>query len=458
MKAIFTTIILCLATAMSAQKTLPALYLEGTFNGDSYSLGKLTVVDTDNTKTTYRVKGKHRGSSSKKYDKKSYNLKFQDEAGEKLDVSFFGMRSDNRWILDAMPRDISRMRNRVSFDLWNEFSAPSYVSNYEEKVSNGINGTYVEVYLNDQYNGVYFLNEKVDRKQLQLKDINKYGTLRGSLYKADEVGATLFFEELAANDDKSNYNETWESVYPDAEDDGTAHWKPLSDATVFIATSDKDNFVKEVENRVDLPVWNDYLIFLLVAGINDNSGKNFFTYVYDSSSDDKRLGICPWDLDSSWGRQSDGTKVESNACQHISNMLYKKLFMWKEGYFEALKERYTALRPETFSVEHLQSLFTKYFDLLETTGAGKREKDQWNSNPVALDFTAEKKYIFDWIEQRLAYVDSFFGYTPSGIESVLYQDSYNALQNSIFSISGDIVTNPQEGKIYIQNGKKIVFK
>jgi len=272
------------------------------------------------------------------------------------------------------------------------------------------------------------------------------------------VGATLFFEELAANDDKSNYNETWESVYPDAEDDGTAHWKPLSDATVFIATSDKDNFVKEVENRVDLPVWNDYLIFLLVAGINDNSGKNFFTYVYDSSSDDKRLGICPWDLDSSWGRQSDGTKVESNACQHISNMLYKKLFMWKEGYFETLKERYAALRPETFSAEHLQSLFTKYFDLLETTGAGKREKDQWNSNPVALDFAAEKKYIFDWIEQRLAYVDSFFGYTPSGIESVLYQDSYNALQNSIFSISGDIVTNPQEGKIYIQNGKKIVFK
>ena len=166
MKAFITTLFICLAASLSAQKTLPVIYLDGTFNSDKYEVGKLTVVNSDQSKTEYRIKAHYRGSASKKYDKKSFAIKFQDENGVKLDVSLFGLRSDNRWILDAMACDASRMRNRVSFDLWNEFSHPSYVAEYEETAMNGVNGTFVELYFNGNYNGIYCLNEKVDRKQM----------------------------------------------------------------------------------------------------------------------------------------------------------------------------------------------------------------------------------------------------------------------------------------------------
>ena len=123
-------------------------------------------------------------------------------------------------------------------------------------------------------------------------------------------------------------------------------------------------------------------------------------------------------------------------------MLYTKLFMWQDGYYDTLKERYAALRNSSFSIEHLKSLFTKYFDLYEETGAGKREVEQWNNNPVSLDFSGEKKYIFDWIEQRIAFTDSFFGFSPSGISSVLYDEQRNELKDAYFTIDGRKVTEP----------------
>ena len=457
MKAFITTLFICLAASLSAQKTLPVIYLDGTFNSDKYEVGKLTVVNSDQSKTEYRIKAHYRGSASKKYDKKSFAIKFQDENGVKLDVSLFGLRSDNRWILDAMACDASRMRNRVSFDLWNEFSHPSYVAEYEETAMNGVNGTFVELYFNGNYNGIYCLNEKVDRKQMQLKDVSNKGKIRGGLYKAEEWGTTQFWEELAAYDNQSKTCEGWESEYPDVEDDGSANWKPLADAIEFIALADKSKFLKEVEQRVDLPVWNDYLIFMLVAGLTDNGGKNTYTYFYDSTSDDLRLGICPWDMDSSWGRLWEGSKVGAKYNRGTSNMLYTKLFMWQDGYYDTLKERYASLRNSSFSIEHLKSLFTKYFDLYEETGAGKREVEQWNNNPASLDFSGEKKYIFDWIEQRIAFTDSFFGFSPSGISSVLYDEQRNELKDAYFTIDGRKVTEPQPGKIYIHNGKKVHF-
>ena len=458
MKTFFTTILLCLTASLYAQDKLPVFYLEGEFNNDTYEAGKLKVVDTDGTSSEYRIKSHYRGSGSKKYDKKSFALKFQDESGQKLDVSFFGMRSDNRWILDAMACDYARMRNRVSFDLWNEFSNKPYVSEYEEKAFNGIRGTFVEVYLNNKYFGLYCLNEKVDRKQLQLKDLSKYGIARGAMYKGEDWGVTQYWEEIAAYDDQSPICEAWESEYPDAEDDGKAHWKPIADMTSFVATSDKAQFVKDVEKWVDLPVWNDHLIFLLVTGATDNGGKNTYTYIYDSTTDDKRIGVCPWDVDAAWGRRSDGTKANAEYNRGLSNMLYTKLFMWQDGYFDALKKRYSALREKEFGTEHLKSLFTKYFDLFDKTGVAKREKEQWNNNPAAIDFETEKKYIFDWIEQRIAFVDNYFGYIPSGIESVLYDEEREALKDAYISISGEKVTEPKDGQIYIRNGKKILYK
>ena len=114
-----------------------------------------------------------RGATSLRYQKKSYAIKLKDASGNKLDASLLGMRSDNSWILDAMAVDKARISNRVSTDLWLDFSRKPYYFAQEPELVNGTHGKFVEVYLNGRYDGLYGLTEKVDRKQLKLKKYKK---------------------------------------------------------------------------------------------------------------------------------------------------------------------------------------------------------------------------------------------------------------------------------------------
>ena len=134
---------------------------------------------------------KRRGNYAAKQAKKSFSIRLKDNNGsDKLDRRYFGLRNDNNWILDAMAIDKSRMRNRVSTDIWNEFATKPYWSVLEPNMRNGTRGQYVEVFINNSYNGLYCMTERIDRKQLNLKKYTPASNgspavQRGALYKAD---------------------------------------------------------------------------------------------------------------------------------------------------------------------------------------------------------------------------------------------------------------------------------
>jgi hypothetical protein len=122
-----------------------------------------------------------------------------------LNADIFGIRKENSWILDAMAIDRTRMRNRVCFDVWNSMSRTSYDTKYDNR--NGTNGVFVEVFINGEYNGLYCLSDKIDRKLLGLKktklDDEGEVSIRGLLYKGikwhgycdDSGNITSFYPE-----------------------------------------------------------------------------------------------------------------------------------------------------------------------------------------------------------------------------------------------------------------------
>ena len=107
-----------------------------------------------------------------------YKIKFDDNH------SFFGLRNDNKWILDAGQADIFRLRNRIATELWNDFATKPYYINEQPKALSGVRGEVVEVYLNDEYRGIYCFTECMDRKQLKLKKFDQDGTIHGTLWKS----------------------------------------------------------------------------------------------------------------------------------------------------------------------------------------------------------------------------------------------------------------------------------
>ncbi len=399
--------------------------------GDLNVIAQISVAEaeTEGDSELLLTKIKIRGASSRGYPKKSYAVNMRDESGtEKENYSFFGLRSDNKWILDAMYVDPSRMRNRVSTDLWNDFATLPYWADQEANMVNGTRGQYVEVFLNDRYHGLYCMTERVDRKQLKLKTIIEEAdyinntvnyTQRGALYKAKGwTTAVMFGYPYRGNPNipyYSNYFDSWETFevkYPN--DDGEPFiWDNLYDAIRTASKmTDDATFLSTMHDVFDLPVYLDYFLFIELMLASDNHGKNTYASIYNQQESPK-VTITPWDLDGTWGRRWDGKKDLTYAAQDFESFLRRhehgtfylfdrmKQLDADEWESKKLKERYLQLRGNHFSFESLMGRFQTYANDFTKSGAIDREMSRWGLNSLV----PEINYLSEWIQDRLDYLD-----------------------------------------------------
>ena len=252
---------------------LPKIYLSGSFGYD-YQEGNFLLILPDGTKTdTLTAKIKWRGGSTnvEGKHKRNYKIKFTD------DQQFFGMRSDNNWILDAGQADIFRLRNRIATELWNDFATKPYYYNQEPKVMSGVRGKVVEVYLNNEYRGIYSFTECMDRKQLRIKKFDsKTNEIKGGLWKSEGYGDALMWQVSSMYDNKSDKWGVFEVKYPELDDIEETDYSTLYNAIYFVANSSDDDFKEYVDDYFDIPVIIDYYIFLHTLNAFDNVGKNMY--------------------------------------------------------------------------------------------------------------------------------------------------------------------------------------
>lgn len=427
----------------TVQNSLPVIYLRyDELSRDVFNPATMTFVDGNETKS-FDAQIRHRGQSVSNYQKQSFAIKLVYAQGEKLDTALMDLRSDNYWILDGMAIDKARMRNKVSMDLWLDFSAKPYYAADEPEVRNGSEERFVEVYANDAYVGLYCLAERIDRKQLKLKKI-KDNELRGALYKSIHWGGS-FFGATTAYDNSSALWMRYEYKYPEELID----WSPLCQAFDFVHTSDHDAFVAQIASYVDIPVFMDYFLFTTLLSARDNAGKNLYLSFYNLTKE-KRLLITPWDIDHSWGRQYNSTTEAADTEVRWGVDLYTRLRNELPGYEETLLQRYAELRKNAFSLDALQARFAAYFRFFEQTGVGEREMAQWNGvDNISLDFAEEEQYLNQWIQERLVYTDSLFQYTESDAVPLVPADfrPYKRLEN------GQVVIYHSHGAYSITGNK-----
>lgn len=426
-------------------------------NGSTYTTGTIRVNDPDfeGYVDTDVAAFRYRGATAQSYPKKSYAVKLRDADGNSIDREYFGLRNDNNWILDAMAIDKACMRNRVSTDLWNDFSKKPYQrrEGWEPKAKSGTRGRFVELFLNGTYHGLYCMTEKMDRKQLRLKKFvpateTSEDTIHGTLYKSaqwsyevfmgHELDSKYFPKRAPRSYNNNTWSETWASYevkYPDWEDE-KIDWGPLWNAINFVATSSDEEFDDLVDTWFDFPVLIDYYLFIETMLASDNHGKNMFFFNYDilGEKNARMIGIAPWDLDGTWGARWNGSETITKPNldfdtflwdhEHGTHTLFYRLQRsnrWK--WDNLLAERYAELRAGEFSAKNLTKRFTDYRDLFVESGAAGREQGKWSS--LHRNISSDVDYICNWIEERLAYLDKEYGYTPvpDGIGNVAADDS-----------------------------------
>ena len=453
---------------------LPLIHLEGEF-GYEYQRGKVTITDpSDNSSdNVLSARIKWRGGTTNTDDKhkRNYNIKFDD------DVKLFDMRKDNNWMLDAGQPDVFRMRNRIAMDIWNDMAHKPYYSDLEPEALNGVRGCMVEVFLNDEYRGIYNFSEKLDRKQMKLKKVDKSGNVHGVLYKGVSWNNTTMNDSIY---NYNNYSDTllgYEVKYPEPGDDcDSTDWKPLVDVNnkILILCYDDEAFEKEIEGLLDVPVMIDYSVFLSSINALDNSGKNMYWAIYDKAVEN-RMTIAPWDLDCSFGqRWGDILITEENnntSPNYFSDVVIAAFFNFYRtnalNFNDRLNERYQELRQNgnLLSTESLIERFTKYYNTIKNSGAAQRETNKWSGDSdikgEIIDFEKEYYYICDWIKDHMEAVDKkeFPVYYNKNLFAKINSTTINNKPDAIYTLSGQRINTSSNLKhsIYIVNGKKIIY-
>jgi hypothetical protein len=339
------------------------------------------------------------GASSSTYPKKSLQVSLIDASNDDLDVSLLGLRSDQNWILDAMYIDQARMRNRVCTDIWNTFNNVPYIAS-EPTALNGTRGYLVEVIENNQYQGVFCLTEKLDRKQIQAK--KTYGVM----YKSDAALPQTAFDISDTYDDSQGTWDGWEFTYPDLGDTPAPTWKYLADFATFVSTSSDADFASGIGARFNIDNAVDYLIFINAFAIIDNTAKNQYISFYDSRSN-TQFFYSPWDMDGSLGRSWDGslngTPNLYNDYGGYNNLFSRLMALDASGFKEKVKARWNTLKATQLSKAAFNARVTTYEQQLISTNAGAREMAKWGN--VTQDFDTEANYMMSWYSTNYDNVD-----------------------------------------------------
>lgn len=458
---------------------LPIVRLNGEFGYD-YANGTVDVImpsSDDMPDMTAKVKWRGGSTNGSDKHKRNYHIKFIGEDGKKQDRKLFGLRNDNSWLLDAAQVDMSRVRNRVATDIWNDFATKPYYFDKEPKALTGTRGQFVEVFLNDEYRGIYCMTENIDRSQMKLKKYTKDAegnvTIHGQLWKSKSWTPAGMWNYY----DYDNTSDVWgalEMKYPDIEDVCPTDWSTFYDCARFFTDCTFEEFAAHRDEYIDMPVLTDfYILMTLLCAVDNTNGKNIFWACYDKQVD-KKLTPAVWDMDCSVGNSFDPKNPRADYMSP-ENICYdyfwgiKPIFISDSldiNNFRSQREaRWKELRKTHFTEENLTKRYVDYMQMLTKTGAYKREKERWDGDSDIdgrkFNFVEEQDYICKWIHRRLQVLDREFPYCPDSIEEIIAtpQEMLKTTPygNATYTILGQRVTNAKAPGLYIKNGKKHII-
>ncbi|MDN4501186.1 CotH kinase family protein [Alteromonadaceae bacterium BrNp21-10] len=395
-----------------------------------YVIGELPITNYDGF-----IGVEYRGSSSQYYyEKKNFGIETRDAEGEDLSVSLLGFPEEEDWVLHGPFGDKSLMRNALMFDMAAAFDR--YSSRWQ----------FVEVYVDEEYNGLYVLLEKIKRDDNRV-NINKLkedensgeDVTGGYIIKLDKTngehegdpGAYDLYTDnmsfISAHGSGINPNSIHHFIYHTPKsDDITDEQKAYIQQYVgdFEDALASDQFKDETagyRNFIEVDSFVDYFLATEISGNVD--GYRLSTYLYKDKNDKLTMGPL-WDYNLAFGN--------ADYCDGGSNTLWVYLseerceggvfgvpFWWyrllEDPYFaDKVKARWSALRAGSLSDAAVTQRINTMQQQLDNTGAVQRNFQRWDilgayvwpNEYVGQTHAEEVTYLSQWLTARLQWLDN----------------------------------------------------
>ena len=348
---------------------------------------------------------KWQGGSSVLYPKKNYTIQFIKSSGSKNKVALVdAWGKQSKYCLKANYIDFSQSRNVVSGRIFNEIVHSRGIDDELNALPNGgvVDGYPVALYLNGKFLGLYTLNIPKDNWMFGMKD----ETIRQALLFGDNWTEPVFLRQPIA-DVNDVGGSGWELEYCSTEDDpsvGTA-WvaESMNEFIAFLNANNGEAFKAGISQYTDVDRAIDVLIYTYFIHANDNVAKNIVWATYDGV----RWIPSVYDMDGTWGMYWDGSVgiPANDFVPAADNLLFQRLL---ENYPDEIKARYVELREGVLSRSNLRGQFEAFFSAIPKCMYAA-EKSKWRSVPN--NDVDQQAQILKYIEDRTAYMDSYYGVT-----------------------------------------------
>lgn len=349
----------------------------------------------------YKIGIERRGNTSQSFAKKSYSFKLN-----KKD-SLLGMSLSKKWVLYGPFADKSLIRNALAYSLYNQ------MGNHTPKTE------FVELIINNNYQGIYVLTEKIQIGKEHI-NINKL-----KVDKKDKTNISGgYILEVDRNTIKASFpNDTtahnlYYGVYAPKQKKLKKH--TLKTIKEQYALFEQHLYEKDsIFEFADINSFVDYLIITEVCRNIDGYRLSTFIYNPDITAKKPKFYIGPiWDYNFSFGLANyhDGYKTEG----FVYNVDKFVPFYWhtllKDSTFNAkLKERYSALRKTSLSNKNIFKTIDQLTNKLENSVPNNFVKwdvlgaeEFWPNHYLGKTHKDEIDYLKNWTEKRLKFIDKGF--------------------------------------------------
>lgn len=380
-----------------SNNNLPNIFFTGDTSGMSKEVKKNLQINyrSQNINFDGYVTLKWQGSSSLMYAKKNYTMNiFEDLACANKKKIDFRWGKQSKYCLKANYIDmLTHAKNIVSANLWSEIvkSRKDYNSlpqEMRESPNNcAIDGFPVNIYINDEYQGVYTLNIPKDGWMFNMDKNNS----NHCVICADAQNGAASFRNTI-----SDFNSAWGLEFPDKENPMLV--TSFNNLIKCIKDTDNATFKSTIRNYLDIQSAIDYYIFTYLNCNTDGLGKNLIMCTYDGV-----IWKCSaYDMDSIWGANTGGSQVyaynrkcpEEYECS--DSLLFARL---EECFATEIVTRYNELRKSILSFGNVVAKLDDFMKLVKTENY-ERDCKKWGktySNPFDT--------LCTFISKRNGYVD-----------------------------------------------------
>ena len=345
------------------------------------------------------------GWSGVSLPKKSFDIDLIAENGVRMDTTLLGLPAENDWVLKSEYLDKTLIKNNLVFNLFQK------MGRYAPRTR------FCELVLDDEYLGVYTLQEKIKRNKnrvevdkLNQNELSFPGITGGYIYEINNTGSAFDWTSNfpPMNDATTDFNVEFRLVYPNRDMiplEQIAYLKSYTDSfELSLSGQNYQDSLLGYRNFVDVYSFIDFMLLSEFAGNFDTYGRSFYLTKENSSDGGKLKAGPPWDFDQSFGYYIPST---SGWVWQITNYYWPFPFWWSKFWSDEQYRKEAECRWKSYRNDALSdsSILHTIDSLQQRLNVAYLRNDVVWENSGGSSMNANFDELKNWIQQRTAWID-----------------------------------------------------